>query len=380
MSRQFLSVDIGTGTQDIFLLRSGLGAENGLKLIMPSPTMRVRARIQQATRQGQPLLLTGVTMGGGPCHWAAQDHLKAGYGIYATPDAARTFNDDLEWVQREMGIRIVSEEEAPAIRNVEAIELRDFDYAAIRAAFFAFGVELSPTGIAIGVFDHGAAPPDISDRIFRFEFLERRILEENRLSAFAYPKGEIPPALTRMRAVAASPAPDCPLIVMDNAPAAVLGALLDPHATGRRHHLVANVGNLHTLAFRLGPAGIEGLFEHHTGLLDGARLARLLEDLIQGTLSNEEIYGENGHGGRLFVQGPMPPSEDWEPLLVTGPRRSILRGSKLPVHDAAPLGDMMLAGCFGLLLAAADHWAQWASEIRETLTGGFDHRAPWEVA
>ncbi|HHH82520.1 MAG TPA: pyruvate formate lyase-activating protein [Chloroflexi bacterium] len=380
MSRQFISVDIGTGTQDIFLLRSGIGAENGFKLVMPSPTMIVRGRIQDATRRGVPLLLRGVSMGGGPCHWAAKDHLRAGLPLFATPDAARTFNDDLEWVEHEMGVQIVSEDEAFGLANVDVIEMRDFEYAAIEAALRAFGVQLSPSAIVVGVFDHGAAPPGVSDRIFRFEYLERRILESNRLSAFAYPAEDIPAALTRMRAVAASPAPDCPLIVMDNAPAAVLGALLDPTAAGRQHHLVANVGNLHTLAFRLGPGGVEGLFEHHTGLIDRARLEVLLEQLAHGTLSNDEIFDENGHGGRLFVQDPTPALPDRAPVLVTGPRRRMLRGSRLLIHDAAPLGDMMLAGCFGLLLGAADHLPRWEAEIRESLSDRFAHIAPWDVS
>ena len=37
-------------------------------------------------------------MGGGPSAWAAEDHARAGLPIYATPDAARSFNDDLEAV------------------------------------------------------------------------------------------------------------------------------------------------------------------------------------------------------------------------------------------------------------------------------------------
>jgi len=94
---QVLTIDIGTGTQDIYLFRSGLNLENGFKLVMPSPTMQIRGQILDATHRGDDLLLTGVTMGGGPCHWAAEAHVKAGHMIYATPEAARTFNDDLDW-------------------------------------------------------------------------------------------------------------------------------------------------------------------------------------------------------------------------------------------------------------------------------------------
>ncbi|MGD2161896.1 MAG: hypothetical protein PVG04_02290, partial [Anaerolineales bacterium] len=71
---QILTIDIGTGTQDIYLLRTGMSPENGLKLVMPSPTMLIHQRIQAATARGVDILLTGVTMGGGPSHWAAEDH------------------------------------------------------------------------------------------------------------------------------------------------------------------------------------------------------------------------------------------------------------------------------------------------------------------
>ncbi|MCK4489804.1 MAG: hypothetical protein KAU23_06060, partial [Anaerolineales bacterium] len=90
-----LSVDIGIGTQDIYLYQSGLDIENGFKLVVPSPTMMVFRRLKQASTRGEPVVLTGVTMGGGPSHWAARDHVQAGNALYATPDAARSFNDDL---------------------------------------------------------------------------------------------------------------------------------------------------------------------------------------------------------------------------------------------------------------------------------------------
>src|ERR1700730_9298508 len=64
-----LAVDVGTGTQDILLFESGKTIENCFKMVMPSPTVIIAERIKRATEQGQPILLTGVTMGGGPCHW-----------------------------------------------------------------------------------------------------------------------------------------------------------------------------------------------------------------------------------------------------------------------------------------------------------------------
>jgi uncharacterized protein (DUF1786 family) len=93
---KILTIDIGTGTQDILLYDSRLNIENGFKLVLPSPTMIIHSRIREATRLRQPILLTGVMMGGGPSAWAVEAHLKAGLQVYATPSAARTLNDELE--------------------------------------------------------------------------------------------------------------------------------------------------------------------------------------------------------------------------------------------------------------------------------------------
>ena len=173
---KILTVDIGTGTQDIFLYDSRLDLENGLKLILPSPTMMINRRIKAATRSRTPILLTGVTMGGGPSQWAAEAHTRLGLPIYATTEAARTFDDDLVKVQ-EMGIHLVSEDEAARLPDsVLRIELRDFDLPAILHLLAGFEVSMQDLqAVAVAVFDHGAAPPDVSDRQFRFDYLDGRI-------------------------------------------------------------------------------------------------------------------------------------------------------------------------------------------------------------
>src|SRR3984893_2931237 len=108
---QILTVDVGTGTQDVLLFDSERDLENCFKLVLPSPTVAVADRVRAATRAGRRLVLQGVTMGGGPSHWATMDHVRAGLQAFATPDAARTFDDDLAAVA-EMGIQVVSDDEA----------------------------------------------------------------------------------------------------------------------------------------------------------------------------------------------------------------------------------------------------------------------------
>jgi len=373
---KILCVDVGTGTQDILLYDSDKEIENCLKMVMPSPTLRVAQRVKRATRTGDTLVLTGVTMGGGPSQWAVLDHLKAGYKVYATPAAARTFDDELDKVER-MGIRVVSEEEARQLDEEEerTIMLRDFDYPQIQLAFAAFGVDLDPDGLALAVFDHGNAPAGYSDRQFRFDYLERRLRAENRLSTFAHKRGELPVQLTRLKAVEASAHNfEGEVMLMDTAPAAVLGALLDPVVSAHQQLIVCNVGNFHTLAFRLGAAGVAGVFEHHTGEITCEQIDGFIDKLMAGTLEHREIFDTMGHGALLFDRAEMTNRF----VAVVGPRRSLLRDSRHQPYFAVPLGDMMIAGCYGLLRAYADRFPEHAAVILESLQGSIKP-AVWET-
>jgi uncharacterized protein (DUF1786 family) len=379
---QILTVDIGTGTQDIYLYNSKINIENGFKLIVPSPTMIVHRRIKEATRRGDTILLSGVTMGGGPSHWAARDHAESGNQIYATPEAAKTFDDNLEIVENQ-GIRVISEDEANALADsVVRFELQDFDFDGISRSFSEFGVSLDDlAAVAVAVFDHGAAPPSISDRQFRFDFLDEKITQKNRLSAFAFRSNDIPPIMTRLQAVADSASNvNAPLLVMDTAPAAVLGATFDPIVGNRKRVMVANVGNFHTLAFRLGSNGIEGVFEHHTGLLDLPKLEGLLRALADGSLKHEQVFGDHGHGALIYEGNPLNLNGQEYGVAVTGPRRNMMGNSSLRPYFPAPFGDMMITGCFGLLSAVADVFPELAEPIQASLSQNeISATAPWDI-
>jgi len=374
---RILAVDVGTGTQDILLFESGKTIENCFKMVMPSPTVIVADRIKRATEHGQPLLLTGMTMGGGPSHWAARDHALAGFPVAVTPQAGRTFDDDLTMVEQ-MGFEIIDEPEA-ARRSKNAsmvhIELQDFDAHAIIHALQAFDVDPRVDALAIAAFDHGAAPPGYSDRRFRFDFIAKTVHNRPEPSAFAYPAQEIPASLTRLQAIAESTAryihlsgsdPQTDLLLMDTGSAAVLGALEDPVVRNQQESLLCNIGNFHTLAFHMVHGQIMGIFEHHTGEISQAQLEQMLVKLAHGTLTNEEVFTTSGHGA-LILREPESKNDGIPFLAVTGPRRELLRGSALNPYEATPHGDMMLAGCFGLLRALADHEPKMAPMIEPSL-------------
>jgi len=167
---------------------------------------------------------------------------------------------------------------------------------------------------------------------------------------------------------------------MDTAPAAVLGATFDPRVARRERALIANVGNFHTLAFRLGPGGIEGLFEHHTGLIDLIRLEALLVRLADGSLRHADVFDDHGHGALVYSPNPLllSDSEDFG-VVVTGPRRGLMNDSGLRPYFAVPFGDMMITGCFGLLAAVADVIPDLAGPIHSSLHGRSSGTAPWDI-
>ena len=393
---KILTVDIGTGTQDIFLYDSNLDIENGFKLVLPSPTMMVHRRLKQTLLSRRPILLAGHQMGGGPSAWAIEECARAGIPVYMTPSAATTLNDELDKVEA-LGIKIVSDDEVEGLKlKVESLELMDFDFELISKTFNDYGVSLDDlSAIAVAVFDHGNAPAGVSDRQFRFDYLDERIRARNSLSSFIFPSTEIPKIMTRLQAVADSAGNlDCPLLVMDTAPAAVLGANFDPVVAKRERKIIVNVGNFHTLAFRLGERGIEGVFEHHTGEIDLPKLEKLIRKLADGSLKHQDVFDDMGHGALVYGDHPFEFGKDEFDIVVTGPRRSMFMDSasllakkreqapllqNLRPYFAVPFGDMMIAGCFGLLAATADVMPGLADKITASLHNTGSHGAtPWD--
>ena len=187
--------------------------------------------------------------------------------------------------------------------------------------------------------------------------------------------------MTRLQAVADS-ARDlpCPLLVMDTAPAAALGATLDPVAAKRERKIVVNVGNFHTIAFRMNGERIEGIFEHHTGEIDLPKLEGLLHRLADASLQHADVFNDMGHGALMYTDEKFEFGKDDFDVVVTGPRRSMFQPSSFRLHPyfAVPFGDMMIAGCFGLLAAAGDALPELAAPVRRSMRGG-GGVAPWDA-
>lgn len=338
-----LAVDVGAGTQDILLFEEGVPLENSAKMVMPSQTVVVGKRIDGVRLRGRDVFLRGTTMGGGATFRAAKRQLDAGHRIYAIPKAALTFNDDLEKVKR-MGVLIV--EEAPS--EAEVVEMADIDLSSIKATFESFGLDM-PGEVAVAVQDHGYSP-DRSNRIVRFEEMARVLDSGGELRSFVHL--DPPPLFNRMGATKEMlELAGFRSVIMDTGPAAIFGAILDPRYA--EPALVLNAGNGHTIGAVVAEGRIKALFEHHTSALTADKLLHFSKRLCDGTITNREVFEDGGHGAHVVE---APGAERIRSVVVTGPNRERFIGSGLlgklgPVISAAPGGDMMIAGCLGLVEA-----------------------------
>jgi uncharacterized protein (DUF1786 family) len=332
-----MAVDVGGGTQDIFIWEPGQTVENGVKLVLPAPTQVLARRIRRLTAQGQPIFLQGRVMGGGAVTQAVRHHLGQGLPIYATAQAAFTFSDRLEAVQS-WGV-ILTESPPP---EAVTLALGDVGVEDWRQVLVAFEVPF-PRHFAVAVQDHGFHPQG-SNRRFRFQGWEHFLEQGGKLAALAtrQPLSHF----TRMAAVA-EVLPG--VLLMDTCAAGVRGALLDPQAQVHldRGLTVINVGNAHTFAALVRGDRLWGIYEHHTGLLSPEKLWDHVARFQQGRLTNTEVFEDQGHG--CAYAPDFTATGSFAFTVITGPRRRLAAG--LPGVFAAPFGDMMLSGCFGLVAA-----------------------------
>jgi len=324
-----LSVDVGKGTQDVLV--GDLLDENVVKLVLPSPTRILADRIRSVDGD---LLCTGYTMGGGPVSKVIKSHLLSNE-VVMVESAARTISDDLDEV-REMGIRVVGRDEVEVYRERDYSEVRLGDLLLDELFGFlgSFGVE-RPERIGVGVQDHGVAPEGVSDRRFRFSFFRDVIKKGGDLSEFIF-TGETG-RFSRIDSVFRQ-LDGFESLAVDSKIAAVLGCY------DGGEEVVVDAGNGHFLAVSLRDNRVVGIFEHHTRMMDAGRIRELLDKLVYGEITDDEVFGDGGHGA--FCLESIEPDR----IVVTGPRRGIMP-SDIDFEYAHPVGDVMMTGAVGLFRA-----------------------------
>jgi hypothetical protein len=107
--------------------------------------------------------------------------------------------------------------------------------------------------------------------------------------------------------------------------------------------------------------------------------------LADGSLKNENVFHDMGHGALVYGSEPFTFDRADFDVVVTGPRRSMFfdqQGSApvLRPYFAVPFGDMMIAGCFGLLAAVAEVKPDLAEAIQASMQSSSGRGiTPWDV-
>lgn len=353
MGMKILALDIGAGTEDVLLFDEDKHSlENCVKMVLPSPSKVFALKVKEATNCSQDVFLTGDVIGGGALSGAIRRHLQKGLKVLAKERAAFTIRNDLDEV-RELGIEVIPETQEP--KNFEGVELKleEINLQKLDSFLREFNESLSGVDfVAIAVQDHGISNQGMSNRQSRIQNMKALLKEEPEPENLAFKEDEVPPFFLRMRsAVQASrrQLPEARVLLMDTAPAAILGCLKDPVVEKKDHVIALNIGNGHTMAAIISKGNIQGLIEHHTCLLDPEKLEQLVVRFADGDLANEEVFREGGHG--LFYLTEPPGFSQIDVIAVTGPNRKLASKTTLSSYFAVPGGDMMMTGPIGLVEA-----------------------------
>lgn len=351
---KILALDIGAGTEDVLIYDDReKSIENCVKMVLPSPSRVFAAKVRESTRLCKNLFIRGDIIGGGAFSYALREHVGKGNRVVMTENAAYTVRNNLDEV-RHFGIEVIREEEKPACFEGETLTVEEVNLTQLQAFLTGFGVTLSDVGIvAIAVQDHGVFPKGMSNRRFRIQTLRELLKENSKPENLAFWEDKVPSYFLRMKsAVKASKRqlPKAKVLVMDTSTAAILGCLRDPLVEKADPVLAVNVGNGHTMAAIISKREIVGVMEHHTRLLNPQKIEQLLISFADRKLTDEEVFTDNGHG--LFFIAEPPSFSEIQRIAATGPNRNILTRTKLPVHFAAPAGDVMMTGTIGLIEAS----------------------------
>ena len=341
-----LLVDVGAGTMDVLYEDDRAGLQ--YKAVVRSP---VRTLAEAAAQTPGNLAVGGVEMGGGPITEVLRQRCRT-HEVAISKSASASLHHDPQRV-RGWGLTVVDDDEIDALAarpGFSRLTLTDLEPERLRSIVAAFGVAFDFDVIGFCAQDHGVPPPGESHLDYRHRLFQARLDADPRPEQLIFPAGEIPETFNRLTAAAriAERLPAGEVWVMDSGMAAILGASLDERARDRQRCLLLDVATSHTVGALLERSRIGGFFEYHTRDITRERLESLLEALAGGRLTHEGILAEGGHGAYVrssIGRGGM------ETIVATGPKRDLLRGTRLPVVFGAPLGDNMMTGTGGLLEA-----------------------------
>jgi uncharacterized protein (DUF1786 family) len=343
---RILAIDVGAGTMDV--LCADLETAEHFKAVVRSPVRTTAERIEALDGK---LLVLGGEMGGGAVSRTLEEKARS-TEVVMSASAAATVAHDTERV-RSRGIRVLEDEQARELARsgeYRTLTLCDVEADRLRGIVEGLGIPFAFDVVGICAQDHGVAPEGVSHLDFRHAGMKAVLDRTPFPHALLYRDAELPQSMNRLCSIAASAAslPAEEIYVMDSGMAAILGASMDPRVQDRKTALVLDIATSHTVGAALQDGELCGFFEYHTKDISLARLETLLRELADGSLEHARILAEGGHGA---YSRRAPGFEAVEIILATGPKRSLIRGSSLPIALGAPLGDNMMTGTVGLLEA-----------------------------
>lgn len=348
---KILALDIGAGTEDILLYDNSKKIENCIKMVLPSPSLLYAEKVREYTKARKNLLIEGDTIGGGDFASALINHIEEGLRVLMTRKAAYSIRNNLQQI-KDLGVEIVKK--TSIFNNIcfEKLIIEEINLEKIKRFLSNFNENMSDIDmIAIAVQDHGISAKNISNRKSRI-LLIKKILrkQDGKIEALCFIKENIPTSLLRMRSASEAirrQIPKTDFLIMDTAVAAIAGCLYRLNVKNTEIILLVNVGNGHTMATIVSNNKILGLIEHHTELLNPKKLNTLLSAFCDGSITDEEVYNDGGHG-LFFLQKP-PGISKISKFIATGPNREILENTNIRFEIATPAGDVMMTGPIGLV-------------------------------
>ena len=345
MSR-FLILDIGAGTMDVLYHDT----ESGLhyKAVAKSPVLYLA---EKAACLPKNLLITGKEMGGGPISKVLRQRAQEAEVIMSVSSAA-TVHHNLEKV-RSWGIKIIEDTQAEdllANKKYSTLNIGDLDTERLQHILKGLGVSFSFDVVGICAQDHGRPPEGVSHLDYRHNIFKATLDDNPFPHALLYRNDEVPVTLSRLISIADSAKllPADEIYVMDSGMAAILGATMDPQAKAKERVLIVDVATSHTIGAAIEGGEIAGFFEYHTHDITLERLESLLGKLADGKLEHRRILEEGGHGAYVRKAFGFQAAEI---IVATGPKRSLVENSRLPIVLGSPLGDNMMTGTVGVLEA-----------------------------
>ena len=146
--RKILAIDIGAGTQDVLLYDSELTPENCISLILPTPSRNFARLIERCE---EDIFIDGDPIGGGAIPSLLKNHIKKGYRVIMSEDAAYTLRNNLNEV-RQYCIRINSS----GLNGFKGTKLclHEIDLALLKEFLANYEEDFDIDLVAIAVQDH----------------------------------------------------------------------------------------------------------------------------------------------------------------------------------------------------------------------------------